>query len=403
MKNAKSIIFFTTDSKPMRGGIAEYLHQFSEHLGLLHFSVQMHSTVPSCFDWHPKNYQINPLAKRPLRQLGEKWGDRFFATRKLNTLAYYQALKKIALSEIRCFSSEKNCLVIIGAWSPESHFWCDACRYFEIPYGVVYHGLDLICRLNETASRWRKEDLLEAAFVIVNSRATGGLASRIAGRQIRYELLNPGVSRNGGFFTPNQGQIWEKRLKLGIPGGSRIGLSVGRLIKRKGFDLVIESLAFLRNEFPNLYYVIVGDGPERETLKKMADSSGVGDRTVILTEVKDEEKWVLYAMSDFFVMPNRTLEGTDWEGFGIVFLEAALLGKPSIGGNNGGVSDAIVHHETGFLVETDDYRQTAQSIKYLMDNESIQIQMGKAAQRRAVDHFDWNVLVRSFSERVPCN
>jgi phosphatidylinositol alpha-1,6-mannosyltransferase len=99
-------------------------------------------------------------------------------------------------------------------------------------------------------------------------------------------------------------------------------------------------------------------------------------------------------------MPNRTLGGSEWEGFGIAFIEAALFGKPSIGGNNGGVADAIVQGKTGFLVDTSDAAGTTQALQMLMMDKDMRIAMGRAARQRAEMDFDWKKLAISFAEAV---
>ena len=126
----------------------------------------------------------------------------------------------------------------------------------------------------------------------------------------------------------------------------------------------------------------------RSVTPSRADRSlRVTERVRFLTDISDQQKWIFYALTDIFVMPNRTLGGRDWEGFGIVFLEAALAGKPSIGGNNGGVPDAIAHGGTGLLVETEDHRETTAAIQDLLSDTVRRERMGEAARERVKTFF----------------
>src|SRR5204863_3187278 len=111
---------------------------------------------------------------------------------------------------------------------------------------------------------------------------------------------------------------------------------------RKGFDAVLKTVAALAGPFPNLRYVLIGDGPERQRLQDQAAALGVTDRVLMLGRADDAMKWAAYDRCDLFVMPNRALGGTDWEGFGIVFVEAARAGRAVVAGNSGGVADAVI-------------------------------------------------------------
>lgn len=397
MKHKPPIYFLTTDSKPMRGGVAEHLHRLCEGLGK-EFKVEMCSTVQGCFNDSRSSYKIRWLASRPSRDLGKRMGDGFFLTRKWNTCRYYRSLRKQAAGELKSICRERP-WVVIGHWSLETHFWCEACRSLTIPYSVVCHGLELLCPLNPLGSLWRKQDLLGARCVVVNSRGTGELAGKAAGGPLDWVVVNPWVNCEGRKVF-EQVALNEKRRQLLIPEDARILITVGRLIRRKGVDLVMEAMASLAVDFPNSYYLVVGEGPERENLERLAWSLGIRERVVFLSGVDDEEKWALLAMSDVFVMPNRTLNGTDWEGFGIVFLEAALAGKPSVGGNNGGVPDAILDGETGFLVETKDSNETAQAIRRLLEDEALRVEMGEKARKRVLNDFNGASSARRFAEKM---
>jgi phosphatidylinositol alpha-1,6-mannosyltransferase len=144
-------------------------------------------------------------------------------------------------------------------------------------------------------------------------------------------------------------------------------------------------------------YLIVGEGAERGRLETLAAQLEIGDRVYFLGEVNDETKWALYQLCDLFVMPNRLLSGNEWEGFGIVFLEAAFAGKPSIGGNNGGVPDAILHEKTGLLIDPEKSGELTSALNRLLSDELLRSNMGKAAQVRVLEEFQWNRNISEFA------
>lgn len=128
--------------------------------------------------------------------------------------------------------------------------------------------------------------------------------------------------------------------------------SVGRHIKRKGFDVLIESMPAFLMEHPKVKLYIGGQGAYTPYLKELTSKLNLDDSVVFLGRLTSEELNFYYNNCHCFAMPNRTLENGDTEGFGLVFLEANAHKKPVIGGRAGGAVDAIKDKETGFLVDS---------------------------------------------------
>jgi phosphatidylinositol alpha-1,6-mannosyltransferase len=165
-------------------------------------------------------------------------------------------------------------------------------------------------------------------------------------------------------------------------------LSIGRLQRRKGHDLVIRALGACREFAPRLTYVVVGDGDERLRLEGLVAALGLGDRVTFEGEVPAAALPAYYAACDIFVMPNR-VDGVDIEGFGIVFLEAAAAGRPTIGGKSGGVPEAIDENRTGLLVEGTDVEELAGALRRLAGSKDLRQRMGDAGRARVVGQFNW--------------
>jgi phosphatidylinositol alpha-1,6-mannosyltransferase len=210
-------------------------------------------------------------------------------------------------------------------------------------------------------------------------------------------VLNPGVRVPETHAASDRGSL---AIKAAFQ-GRRVVLSVCRIVERKGLDLLIKAMSHLVGQHPDLLLVVAGSGPYRAELERLVESQDLANHVDFLGEVSESMKWSLYAACEFFVMPNRLLHGSDWEGFGIVFLEAAVAGKPAIGGNNGGVPDAIVDGETGFLVDTDgDEGPTLSAMRCLLQDEALRRAMGQAARRRALEQFSWEATASRFLTSV---
>jgi phosphatidylinositol alpha-1,6-mannosyltransferase len=157
------------------------------------------------------------------------------------------------------------------------------------------------------------------------------------------------------------------------------------LVKRKGFDTVIQALPEARKYAPELVYVYAGDGPEKVSLKNAA--KGVKE-VICLGSISEDDKWAWLRACDIFIMPARNING-DFEGFGIVYLEANLCGKPVIAGNSGGVKDAVKTTYTGLMVNPENTEDIANNIITLAKNKELREQMGENGRKRAVEEFKW--------------
>src|SRR5579872_621871 len=166
-------------------------------------------------------------------------------------------------------------------------------------------------------------------------------------------------------------------------------LSVGRLIARKGFDRVIAALPALLRRLPSVRYEIVGEGPQRRELEALARRLGVADRVHFLGAIDDEALHAAYGRAWCFTLPARS-EGDDVEGFGIVYLEAALAALPVVGGLGTGAEDAIVDNATGLLVDGNDVTAVARALLRLLIDRPWALALGLTGRRRALACYTWH-------------
>ncbi len=165
-------------------------------------------------------------------------------------------------------------------------------------------------------------------------------------------------------------------------------LSVGRLELRKGHDTALDALSQLRRQGHRLRYAIVGDGPERPRLETQVRDLGLGDAVVFAGAVSGEDLPAWYAAADIFVLPTRS-DGVGFEGFGIVFLEAAAAGLPVVAGRGGGVPEAVEDGVTGTLVSGLDASELASALDELCRSPERRRQLGRAGRERVVASFGW--------------
>ncbi|MBN1585743.1 glycosyltransferase family 4 protein [Candidatus Uhrbacteria bacterium] len=263
-------------------------------------------------------------------------------------------------------------------------------RLRGIPYCVILHGMDAALALKSRGLKRRQASavLRGADLVVVNSRLTAGLAGSLGADRSKTMIIHP----PSGFpvdYRPSEGAVARLRERFGLSDRILTVMSAGRLVRRKGFDDVIIALSKLASKGVGFRYLVVGEGPDRLRLERLANERGIGGQTVFAGVLPPEDLAAAYSSADLFVMVPKS-NGPDIEGFGIVYLEANLFGKPVIGTRSGGVPDAVIHGETGLLVNPGRPDELASAIGRFVFDRGLGERLGQAGRERVIREFDWN-------------
>jgi phosphatidyl-myo-inositol dimannoside synthase len=157
----------------------------------------------------------------------------------------------------------------------------------------------------------------------------------------------------------------------------------------KGHDVLMRALSLVRERVPDVEWLVVGDGSLRPRLERLASEQEVEDSVRFLGTLSDAERDAALDRAHVFAMPSRLPpDGVGGEGFGIVYLEAGAHGLPAVAGNVGGAVDAVVHGETGLLVDPEDPAAVARAISDLLLDPARARALGEAGARRA-QRFNW--------------
>lgn len=235
-------------------------------------------------------------------------------------------------------------------------------KMFKIPYVVQLYGMDLaMAKASPRKRQLAERVLLAASHCLVNSQATGKLLETFGVK--KYTVVYP-IPRVVVSVAAKE------------VGDRRVLLSVGRLVPRKGHDLVIQALPRLLKTYPRLRYEIVGDGPHRDQLEILVREKNLQDCVTFHGSLSDQERNAWLAACEMLVMPARET-GDDVEGFGMVFLEAYAFSKPVIGGKSGGVSEAVRDGETGLLVDPASVDEMAAAIDQLLSDRAFAQKLGQ--------------------------
>ena len=179
--------------------------------------------------------------------------------------------------------------------------------------------------------------------------------------------------------------------------GKRVILTVGRLVKRKGHDMVIKSLPQVMQKIPEAMYFIVGTGPEEQNIRELIDELDLKENVVLAGFVADDDLPRIYSVSDVFIMPSREIGG-DIEGFGLVFLEASACGRPVIGGRSGGISDAVEDGVSGILVDPLNADEIAWAILDILTKKDLAMTLGRQGRERIEREFSFEANAEKMRE-----
>jgi len=269
-------------------------------------------------------------------------------------------------------------------------------RRFRIPFVVIVHGSDLI--FEHRLYRWGIRFLLgRADHIIANSGQTLRLAEAAGIDASNLTVIHPGVD-------PTRFQRAGAELPAS-EAGRKVLLSVGRLVHRKGFlEFVEEVMPRLVEAEPTILYVVVGGDATaslahrerlRDSIVARVEALGLGDHVEVRGEIPDEELLRCYQRADLFVLPVLDLPG-DVEGFGIVFLEAALAHTASVSTRVGGIPEAVLDGKSGVLVAPGDHEGMAHAILGLLSDPSRREQLATAGEARARSEFAWECVTARY-------
>lgn len=307
------------------------------------------------------------------------------------------------------------------AWRLLSIAWRDRINYLivgdlraladfiEIPrprflkYAIVVHGTEIMVFFHPAHSLMsaRDRDRLGlfsrgSQLLIHSNNAVRRLIKEAGLSGCRPLLVYPAVDERSLHQTnPDVPDLLRRKHGLG---NESVILCVARLDTDKGQDVLLGAFSKVLVSEPAAKLILVGDGPKRNELQSYAESLGIRQSVVFAGEVPASELGGYYEIATLFVMASRCVDR--FEGFGIVFVEAALCKKASVAGDQGGVREAVEGGVTGILVDPTSIDAVADAIVGLLENPERLKRMGERAYQRARSEFSLERMAeRLFDER----
>jgi len=188
------------------------------------------------------------------------------------------------------------------------------------------------------------------------------------------------------------------RESLGL-GNKKVIVSVGRLVHRKGQDVLIESMPEIIKSIDDVHLLLIGEGPFKQELEKRIKNLGLANRVTFVGRVQYADLPRYICVGDVFAMPSRSrLAGLEVEGLGIVYLEASACGLPVIGGISGGAPDAVLQGETGFSVDGRSAHEVAEAIVRVLADKELAQRLGARGRQWIIEQWQWRVWSERFNQ-----
>jgi phosphatidylinositol alpha-1,6-mannosyltransferase len=345
----------TPDFPPAFGGIQRLMHRLAEHL------ERVQTRVVALRDPNAREFDCShglDVVRTPrLPRIGH-----FGAIGLLNAAAFLEAVRfrpRVVLS-----AHINVCPAALAIR-----------RLLHTPYVQYLHGREVVIRPRLTAAGLRS-----AAGVVAVSSYTEQLAVARGASADRVHRIPPGVD-----LPPRS---TSKRAETPTV------VSIARLEQRyKGHDVLIRALPLVRSRIPGARLIVIGEGPLQPAYESLARSLGLDDGVEFVGAVDDIARDRLLDQAHVFAMTSRLPLDGGGEGFGMVYLEAAAHGLPAVAGDVAGSLDAVVHGETGLLVDPTDHVAVADALTDLLGSRETAERLGRAAAERA-KAFAWPTIAR---------
>jgi phosphatidylinositol alpha-1,6-mannosyltransferase len=258
----------------------------------------------------------------------------------------------------------------------------------KFPNFCLIHSKEINHSLGGSLNSRMNKAFKKTKFIIANSKYTKDLAISMGLEKSKIHIINPGTNYPVKIEK-------EESLKAKVIFGSAFPrlITVARLDKRKSHQNILMTIKNLIPTYPDIKYVCIGDGDEKNNLESLRVQLGLEEQVVFLSRTDEKLKVALLNEANLFLMPS-IIYRKSVEGFGISFIEAGSYGKGSIGGIAGGESDAIEDGRTGYLCDGNDLNAIYETILKYFKNDNYKI-LGMQAKKFS-EKFKWDNIIKQY-------
>ncbi len=369
-----------------------------------------------CQEWARQGQQVTVLApydpayRRPLdgpvqlRLYRYAWPDRLHRLGYMRTMrsdlvlrleAYLlsPALFAAGIAAVARWARRERPDVLHAHWVlPNGFIGAVVSRWLGIPLAVSIPGSDArVAGQNPWFRAMARFAFRQAALLTANSAELREAAVALGADPGKFDLILYGTDPEA--LHPSPAGVAELRARLGIPDQAMVLLAVGRMVPKKGFDVLLRAMARPPLRDRPVVAVMVGQGDEMANWQRLAEHLGIAGRVRWAGTVPKDELAVYYNLADVLVMPSVSRPA---DGLNVCVLDAMSCARPVVGSNVAGNPLAIVDGVTGLIVPEQDTDALAQALARLADDPGLRARMGAAGRARIENELGWPHLARRY-------
>jgi phosphatidylinositol alpha-1,6-mannosyltransferase len=365
------LLVFSSEFPPGPGGIGTHAYQLSKNLLKLGWDVSVLTMQDYAADTDINQFNASQL---------------FPITRIVRSHNLFSLL----FSRLKIFHR------VLKEWRPDivvitgdTLVWLVAICSLILPknlkWAAIWHGVIPRSFMLRTISAWA---FSKPEMVIAVSEYSLQQLYKMGSTPHKAEVITNGA--DGEFFCPDRSLGLRFKRTLGLPQNSRLLLTVGHMVERKGQDLVIQALPEIIKKYHDVHYLVVGLPTDQARLEDLAESIKVRANVHFLGRLSLNDLLLAYNAADIFILTSRHSSDGQFEGYGIAVVEAAFCGIPSIVSANSGLVEAVQDGITGLVVPENDSGAIASAVDRLLRDISFLTKVGDSARTRAVNEQSWD-------------
>ncbi len=376
---SEKILFVTNDFGPRAGGIESFIIGLIEHLP--HSST----TVYTSSQGDTRDYDATWLLN---------YGVRVIRDRARVLLPSPGTTHRI----VRLLEREQSKIVVFGAAAPlglmaHSLRRAGARRIVALTHGHEVWWAKLFPFTLALRRIGSETDALTYLGEYTRSAIASVLAPKAADAMVK---LAPGIDIE--HFAPMDSSMLRESLGLT---DKRVIVCVGRLVHRKGQDRLIQAMAAIVKEIPQVHLLLIGEGPYEAHLRNLVGKFSLNDHITFIGRIHYADLPSYICVGEIFAMPARSrFFGLEVEGLGIVYLEASACGLPVIAGRSGGAPDAVIDGTTGLVIDGTDSTAIAEAVIDLLSHPQRSQQMGQAGRSWILEKWSWQIWAGRFEKLI---
>jgi phosphatidyl-myo-inositol dimannoside synthase len=370
MKQKRTLII-TLEYPPQIGGIATFTHQLANSFDPAE-TVMLAPKMKGDVEWDDVNVNYRIIREKLYypKFIWPRWLRLYFVVRKI--------VKEYGIE-----------LIMVHHVLPVGYVAYLMKKFLNVPYIIFSHGTDVVAA---TRTSWKKKMAMmvveKSEQVIFNSN---NLKQRLLRVLPQFENISTVMypCPDEDFFTPADPKAVQKlRDELALE-GKQVILSIGRIDDGKGFTHMVRILPKILEQVPHLVWVIIGEGPKRTEMYNEIRKNNLQNVVRYVGMIPHEQIKKFYYLADVFALFTHPDNGKE-EGLGLVFLEASACGLPVVAGKSGGVVEAVLHAQTGLVMDIyQNLPAAGDAITQILQNKSFGDKLGTAGQDRIKSTFIW--------------